>query len=573
MKSIFNYFLLSLLLVFYSGSFLSAESTANIKGYSNESLIIKFKFGSLLLPQVRSAVPANYHDKFICENRAGDNTDPVKEFMSTNYIYSIKAVKPDATLELLAGGIERIFVVELSGLMSVEQVRLMLKGNNEIEYAEFDHTGNAEGFEVRGSVENTSMTPNDPSFSQQWGLQNTGQTVNGIPGTPGGDIGAPSAWDVTTGSPNIIISILDSGIPLTHPEFSGRILAGYDYANNDNDATDDHGHGTNVASVSAAKGNNGSLVAGVNWNAKIIPVKILDATGSGLYSWWVSGITYAVDHGAKVLNMSVGGSSFNQALADAVTYAYSHGRIVVCCMMNNNNNATYYPAGFSNVIAVGAINNKMQRAVPFCWGGGASFGTHIDFTAPGEMILGLVYNNAGSTSYWCGTSQATPMVAGVVSLMFSVDSTLTYTQIYNALKNSARDQVGPPTEDTPGFDNYFGWGLINARGAINLVNGIQQISSEIPKKFSLEQNYPNPFNPVTNIRFGIAVKSHVRLSVSNSLGQVVNILADKELDAGTYNYDWDATNYSSGVYYYTIEMVTSGSEVTFRDTKKMILVK
>jgi hypothetical protein len=309
-------------------------------------------------------------------------------------------------------------------------------------------------------------------------------------------------------------------------------------------------------------------MAGVNWNCRIIPVKILDANNSGFYSWFVSGITYAVDNGAKVLNMSVGGSSYSQPLADAVTYAFNNGRIVVACMMNNNNNITYYPAGLSNVISIGAINNRMQRAVPFCWGGGSSYGPHIDFAAPGEMILGLVYNNQNTTSYWCGTSQATPMVTGIISLLIGANSSLTFTQVYDALKNSARDQVGPANEDTPGFDNYFGWGLVDSRGALNQVIGIEPISTIVPDKFGLKQNYPNPFNPVTKIQFDITKSGESsKLRVFNSVGQQITVLVNEVLTAGTYEVEFNAANYASGIYYYKLE---SGK---FSDMKKMVIVK
>ncbi len=558
-KFLFSFLIFSVL--FLSNTFnASGNDGSGNDLYSSKSLIIKFKPNSEILALTRNSVPKNYHDNLPAASNKLNKIPALKNFLQENYIISIKAVKPDATLEQLPGGIERIFIIEISTGRNAEEIRAMLSGNNEIEYAEFDYYGTAGGYK-------SSVIPNDASFSSQWGLRNTGQNVNGFNGVPGGDINAVNAWDVTTGSTGLKVSILDTGIPLAHPEFAGRLLQGYDFANNDNNPTDDQGHGTNVAGITGAKGNNGSLVAGVNWNCKIIPVKILDATGSGLYSWWVSGITYAVDNGAKVLNMSVGGSSFSQSLADAVTYAYSSGRIVVACMMNNNNNVTYYPAGFTNLISVGAINNRMQRAVPFCWGGGSSFGSHIDFCAPGEMILGLVYNNLGSTSYWCGTSQATPMIAGIISLLLSVDSSLSYTQIYNILKASARDQIGPPGEDTPGFDNYFGWGLIDARVALNQINGITPISTEIPASFNLEQNYPNPFNPVTKIKFDISKSGFTKLYVYDIIGREISILVSEDLIVGKYEVDWNASAYPSGTYFYKLE---SGN---FSEVKKMILVK
>jgi hypothetical protein len=538
-------------ILFLQAAVLSAEE------YSNKTLIIKFKQGTELLRQARIYTPKNISESLIAGSINMNRSSELNLFMNQCNIYSIKAVKPDAELTPLAGGMERIFIVEINNAVrTIEKTREYISQNTQIEYAEFDYIGYAGGnFAGYNSTKSKSVIPN------------TGQTINGFTGTPGGDINAVNAWDVSTGT-NVIVSILDSGMPLSHPEFAGRLLQGYDYANNDNNPTDDQGHGSNVGSIVGAKGNNGSLMAGVNWNCRIIPVKILDANNSGFYSWFVSGITYAVDNGAKVLNMSVGGSSYSQPLADAVTYAFNNGRIVVACMMNNNNNITYYPAGLSNVISIGAINNRMQRAVPFCWGGGSSYGPHIDFAAPGEMILGLVYNNQNTTSYWCGTSQATPMVTGIISLLIGANSSLTFTQVYDALKNSARDQVGPANEDTPGFDNYFGWGLVDSRGALNQVIGIEPISTIVPDKFGLKQNYPNPFNPVTKIQFDITKSGESsKLRVFNSVGQQITVLVNEVLTAGTYEVEFNAANYASGIYYYKLE---SGK---FSDMKKMVIVK
>lgn len=301
MKSII--ILIITLLLLYINSIAQQPNEEQNTRYNSTSLILKFKPGSSLLSIIRNLVPKNYYSKLEFDDIGHNNARILKEFMSTYKIQSIKAVKPDATLEHLAGGIERIFIIEITTENKPEVIKFLLNKNNHVEYAELDYEGYGNG---TIKEESAIFTPNDPSFPQQWGLLNTGQNINGFNGTPGGDINAVNAWDITTGSSSLIISVLDSGIPLSHPEFSGRVLPGYDYANNDNDPTDDQGHGTNVSSIASAKGNNSSLVAGVNWNCLIIPVKILDANNSGFYSWWISGITYAVDHNAKVLNMSVG---------------------------------------------------------------------------------------------------------------------------------------------------------------------------------------------------------------------------------------------------------------------------
>lgn len=280
----------------------------------------------------------------------------------------------------------------------------------------------------------------------------------------------------------------------------------------------------------------------------------------------------AADSGAKVLNMSLGGG-FSQGLKDAVTYANSSGSIVVACMMNNNNSVPYYPAAFDSVIAIGAINNQNKRAVPFCWGGGSSYGSHIDFCAPGEMILGINAFNPNQTNYWCGTSQATPMVSGLISLMLGLNPNMTFNQVYDLIKQNAVDRIGPPAEDSIGFDSYFGWGRINAQATLNSVPvSVISYSSNIPDNFSLHQNFPNPFNPVTKIRFDITSgdktnEQDVKLVVYDVLGKEVMTLVSEKLSGGSYEVNWNAGKNSSGMYFYTLRAED------FNETKKMTVIK
>lgn len=549
--------------------------------YSSERLIIKFKTDSPIFSSLVNEI--KYRD--VDNGRL--NIDGVKqnstlfEFFSQNKIESIQAVNPAVTTESLPGGINRIYILHIYKNNKVEEIKNLLDKNSELEYVEFDFIGYGGGQKVLMNEENSLLIPNDPNFSSQWGLRNTGQSFSGSVGIPGIDISAIDAFNITNGSSEIIVGVLDSGIPLSHPEFTGRILQGYDYANNDNNPTDDQGHGTNVSSIIGAKGNNSSIMAGINWNCKIIPVKILNSSNSGFYSWWISGITYAVNNGAKVLNMSVGGNSYSSALYDAATYAYNNGRIIVACMMNENNNTTFYPAGFNNVISIGAINNKGNRAVPFCWGGGSNFGSHIDFCAPGDWILGLDYSNPNAANYWCGTSQATPMVTGTISMLLSLDSSLTFQQIYNILKNTARDGIGPASEDSLGFDTFFGWGLINLNAALNQVTGIENEVTSLLTNFNLYQNFPNPFNPSTKIRYSVPInvngetahpefisRSNVSLKVFDILGNEIATLVNEKQAPGNYEVNFSAKDgQASGIYFYQLQI---GSQI---ETRKMILLQ
>jgi large repetitive protein len=282
--------------------------------------------------------------------------------------------------------------------------------------------------------------PNDPAFGNTWGLNNTGQTINGSPGTPDADIDAPEAWNVTTGSSNVTVAVIDTGVDWSHPDLSSQIWInpgencpgcrndridndhngfvddwhGWDFANNDNNPTDDHGHGTHVAGTIGAAGNNGTGVSGVNWTVKIMPVKFLNAQGSGTDANAVSAILYAAQNGADVMNNSWADNVYSQALADAITVADQHNSLFVAAAGNNgtdNDSSPTYPASYDmpNVVAVAATDNTDNRAF-FSNVGRRS----VDLGAPGVDIYSTW--PGGGYQYLSGTSMATPHVAGAAAL-------------------------------------------------------------------------------------------------------------------------------------------------------------
>ncbi len=371
-----------------------------------------------------------------------------------------------------------------------------------IAHAEPNYIATAGGMEQNSEM---ATVPVDTYFNRQWGLFNNG-TLSGV-GTieNDADVDMELAWDIQTGDPNMIIAVPDSGLRMSHPEIASRIwinpseiagngidddgngliddINGWDWVNNDNNPTDDHGHGTNVCGIIGAIPNNNSLYSGVNWNSKIMPLKVLNSSNSGSYAGMANSIYYAVDHGAKVISMSIGGSSASSTIGNAVSYANTHNVVFVACMMNNNNNITYYPAGYSttynNVIAVGSTNPNDDRTAPFFWSqtSGSSFGNHINVVAPGNYIYGLTSTSDTTTNYWGGTSQATPLVAGVASLMLAQNPNLTPSQVRTILQNTAEDQKGLPAEDVAGFDIYHGWGRINAHQALQQTLNNQEFES------------------------------------------------------------------------------------------------
>ncbi|HEX6853584.1 MAG TPA: S8 family serine peptidase [Candidatus Polarisedimenticolaceae bacterium] len=297
--------------------------------------------------------------------------------------------------------------------------------------------------------------PNDPSFSSQWAYQQVSDN----------DVDGPEAWDVAVGGPQIV-AVLDTGADSDHPDLAAKLLAGWDFANNDADPEDDHGHGTNVGSIASAVTNNGAGVAGACWNCRILPLKVLDATNSGLYSWWADAMIWATDHGARVLNLSAGGFSASSTLLNGVQYAWKAGVVHVSITHNDNCNCIRYPGRYAETIAVGGTDGQDRRAVPFCYNAtsGSNYGAEIDVVAPGELILGAA--RGGGYSSWCGTSQAAPLVAGLVGVVRSMNPALGREEARHLLRASAEDLQGRPAEDVAGFDIYHGWGRVNMDRAV-----------------------------------------------------------------------------------------------------------
>ena len=401
-------------------------------------------------------------------------------------------------------------------------------------------------FKGYGAGECEELTPNDTYYDRQWGLYNDG-TFSLDDATVDADIDMDEAWDVASGDPNLIVAILDSGFKEDHPELSGRIWTnsgeiegnsidddangyvdddwGWDFAFNDESPADGHGHGTNVAGIATATGNNGIGYAGVDWDCQVMILKILDDNNSGFYSWWAEAITYAVDHGASVMNMSVGGSSTSTILEAAVNYARDNDVVIVACMMNYNNSVPYYPAAFDHTIAVGSTDADDTRTEPFFWSNtsGSNYGSHIDVCAPGNFIYGLSYNsNTNFNTYWGGTSQATPLVAGLCALLRAQDPSLTSEDLRTILRSTAEDQVGDPSEDTPGWDQYHGAGRVNAYEA--LTTGVSNIQ-EIENYASLGL-HPNPVSRYANsilVQFDAHYSGDIQWSLRTMDGRQIAI--------------------------------------------------
>lgn len=292
------------------------------------------------------------------------------------------------------------------------------------------------------------IIPNDPEFANQPYL-----TM----------IDAAGGWDYTTGSGNVIIAVIDTGVNYTNLDLSGRLVGGYDFVNNDYDPFDDNGHGTHVAGIIAATGNNGNGIAGLDWQAKIMPIKVLDASGSGSDLNVYYGILYAVDNGASIINLSLALDSYSALVAAAVDYANSRG-VTVVAASGNTNSTVNYPAALPQVIAVGAVDNSENRAFY------SNYGSALDVVAPGNNVLST---EGSGLNYRTGTSMAAPQVTGLASLLKSIRP-MTPAQIKTTIETTSKD-LG-----ANGWDQYFGNGLIQVRHAIEWLMGRLKAASSRP---------------------------------------------------------------------------------------------
>jgi serine protease len=271
-----------------------------------------------------------------------------------------------------------------------------------------------------------------------------------------GPLRVERAWERAGQGTGVTVAVLDTGVDLDHPDLIARLVLGYDVVNGDPLPDDDNGHGTLVAGIVAATPDNGRGIAGVAGAASIMPVKVLDSGGNGDDATIASGITWAVDNGADIVNLSLGGPGASQVLEEAVAYANAADVLVVAAAGNTGDGTPQVPAAIPAVVAVGATGDA-QDAARF-----STRGWWVDVAAPGIAIVttrwGLLESYSDGAT---GTSFATPIVSGVAALVRSHQPGLTQAQVARRLRATARDR-GPH-----GIDTYFGFGVIDALGAVN----------------------------------------------------------------------------------------------------------
>jgi len=289
-------------------------------------------------------------------------------------------------------------------------------------------------------------------------------------------------WALSRGSDDIVIAVLDTGVQLDHPDLQGRIAEGINLVG-EGEPEDDVGHGTHVAGIIAATVNNGEGVAGLSWRGRIMPVKVLDSTGSGTTYSVAEGIIWATDHGADVINMSLGNYASAEFLHDAIRYAYDRGVVLVAASGNDNTDQPGYPAAYPEVFAVAATDANDGKA-PY-----SNFGDYIDVAAPGDTIASTYPGNQYAAL--SGTSMASPHVAALAGLIKSVNPDLTNEEIMDIMRKTAVD-LGDK-----GRDVYFGYGKIDvvraleaAEQSANTLGGLrlrfERRMEELRKRFGFE---------------------------------------------------------------------------------------
>ena len=344
-------------------------------------------------------------------------------------------VKSFSTLSLVNG----LVYTQLQQGQSLEQAIQSLAADPSVIYVEPNY------------IYSTQVIPDDPRFGSQWALHNNGQ--NGS--TADADIDAPEAWEINTGN-DVVIAVIDTGVDYNHPDLVGNIwtnpneiagnrvdddgngfvddVRGWDFASNDNNPMDENDHGTHVSGIIAARGNNGVGVSGVNWNARIMPLKFMNAAGQGTTAAAIRAVQYAISNGARISNSSWGGPGFSRSLRDAISAGNAAQHVFVAAAGNdgvNIDNSPTYPASYNlpNVIAVAATNSANALA------GFSNYGANtVDVAAPGVTILSTIrFSNYRTLS---GTSMAAPFVAGLAGLIRSVSPTMSASNVISVINST-----------------------------------------------------------------------------------------------------------------------------------------
>ncbi|MBM7693896.1 subtilisin family serine protease [Peribacillus deserti] len=312
----------------------------------------------------------------------------------------------------------------------------------------FNHLDNVEFAEPNYIyMQNEANVPNDSLYRRQyqWNLPVI-QTEEG--------------WDITRGSENVVIAVVDTGVDLDHPDLKRRITRGYNVIARNSSPDDDNGHGSHVAGIIASETNNLRGIAGLTWYNKIMPIKVMNEKGYGNAFDVARGVIWAADHGADVINLSLGNYQPSAVMQEAVQYAFDRDVVITTAAGNDNTDQPSFPAAYPEVICVTAVDYNGNRA-EF-----SNYGEYVDVAAPGVDIPSTYFHKQYAAL--SGTSMAAPHVAALAGLIRSANPDLKNTKVMSIISKCSYD-LG-----NKGYDPYFGSGLIDIR------NSLQQV--EKPRK-------------------------------------------------------------------------------------------
>lgn len=378
----------------------------------------------------------------------------------------------------------------------------------------------------------TQWIPNDPYWTEQWGPKK---------------IETDWAWNTTLGNSSVLVAVVDTGIDYTHPDIAPNYAPlGFDWVNNDTNPIDDQGHGTHCAGIIAAALNNSIGIAGIA-QVHVMAEKVLDSTGFGYYDWVANGIINAVDAGAKIISLSLGGYGYSELVHEAVKYAYDSGVLIVAAAGNDNVRTKLYPAGYDEVVAVAATDQNDNKA----WF--SNFGKWIELAAPGVDIYSTV---PGGYESWSGTSMACPHVSGVAALVLSRFPTKSPDWVRLWLHLTA-DDLG-----APGFDEQYGWRRINAKKSVETPLLMHElIAKDLYVPSCIEPNQTRTIS-ATIMNFGETNETDttIQLLANGTLANSTSIDFLASGSIGTVSLPWNPTE--EGFYNLTFYIIPKPGERT-----------
>ncbi|MBI4129962.1 peptidase S8 [Candidatus Roizmanbacteria bacterium] len=419
-------------------------------------------------------------------------------------------------------------VIRVPAGIAVQELIEKYRQNPQVEYAEPNFLATA------------FLTPNDPYYNNQWNLKK---------------VGVEEAYDIAKGG-GTLIAVIDTGVDNTHSDLSGLVIEGYNTIDGNTNTFDDHGHGTHVAGIASAQTDNSNGVASISYQATILPVKVLTKEGYGTYDDVSEGIVFAADKGARIVNLSLGGSSDSETLKRAVRYAQSKGSMLVAAAGNNGNDALVYPAAYSGVLAVSA-SDQNDNLASF-----SSYGSNIFVASPGVSITSSV---PGSTyKQYSGTSMAAPHLAGLLVLALSAEPSLSNADLIDQVKQNA-EKVGGYSYDANGWNAYFGYGRISAGKTLAALASddmiieptppsTQESSSRLPQQAKVPEAYSFSYDlqgtvetvDTTTSKFTVKVEGGTPNVMERLSGNLVDVYVDTQTRIKYQNRTIALTELSTG---------------------------